>query len=86
MTGVVSSSTRERVEGTGSDEVPAAAHLLIRAEPLSEAVVVIDHVGRAELAAVAADLDANQTIREICSCECLYWGPGSRARRAHTTS
>ncbi|WP_136520200.1 Fe-S cluster assembly protein SufD [Cellulomonas telluris] len=40
------------VEGSASDEIaaePTATHLLVHAEPLSQGVVVIDHVGHANL-------------------------------------
>jgi Fe-S cluster assembly protein SufD len=47
---VASSATSIRVEGVeGSAADPTAAHLLVHAKPLSEAVVVLDHVGAATL-------------------------------------
>jgi Fe-S cluster assembly protein SufD len=42
------SATTVAFRGTGTE--PAAGHVLIVAEPLSEAVVVLDHTGSAELA------------------------------------
>ena len=44
---VASSVTSIRVEGI--DLAPAASHLLVHAEALSEAVVVLDHIGSANL-------------------------------------
>jgi Fe-S cluster assembly protein SufD len=45
---VASSATSIRVEGIdGAAAEPTAAHLLVHAKPLSEAVVVLDHVGAA---------------------------------------
>jgi len=38
-----------RVEGVPGHDTPSAAHLLVHAQPLSEAVVVLDHVGPAVL-------------------------------------
>ena len=48
----VTSIRIEGVEGAGTHEAPlepSATHLLIHAEPLSQAVVVIDHLGHAAL-------------------------------------
>lgn len=47
---VASSPTSIRVEGNAATVDPSAVHLLIRAEPMSESVVVVDHIGPASLA------------------------------------
>jgi Fe-S cluster assembly protein SufD len=46
---VASTPTSVRVEGVPGHDTPSAAHLLVHAQPLSEAVVVLDHVGPAVL-------------------------------------
>ncbi|NCT89906.1 Fe-S cluster assembly protein SufD [Cellulomonas sp. APG4] len=48
---VATAATSVRVEGTTDDASaePSAAHLLLHAEPMSQAVVVVDHVGAATL-------------------------------------
>ena len=46
---VASAPTSIRIEGTPGDDAPAASHLLVHARELSEAVVIVDHVGDATL-------------------------------------
>ena len=57
-----------RVEGVPGNDDPSAVHLLVHAEELSEAVVVIDHVGPAvlgETIEVVADDGAHLTVVSI---------------------
>jgi Fe-S cluster assembly protein SufD len=63
---VASDVTVVRLEGTLTD--PTAGHVLIHAEPLSQGVVVIDHVGDARLAEtveVVADAGAHLTVVSV---------------------
>lgn len=67
---VASAPTSVRVEGVpgAEDDAPAAAHLLVHAEALSEAVVVLDHVGPgalAETVEVVADDGAHLTLVSV---------------------
>jgi Fe-S cluster assembly protein SufD len=82
---VASAATSIRVEGVGQGgaggEEPAAAHLLVHAKPLSEAVVVIDHVGPATLAEtveIVAEDGAHLTVVSIQD-----WAAGSVHAAAH---
>lgn len=66
----VAGVTSVRVEGTpgATDDRPAATHLLVHAQELSEAVVVLDHVGPGNLAEtveVIADDGAHLTLVSI---------------------
>jgi Fe-S cluster assembly protein SufD len=66
---VASSATSIRVEGVeGAGAEPTAAHLLIHAKPLSEAVVVLDHIGAATL---------TETV------EVVDWAPGAVHMASH---
>ena len=65
---VASAATSVRVEGTGPGTEPSAVHLMVHAEPLSEAVVVIDHLGSvalAETVEIVADDGAHLTVVSI---------------------
>ncbi len=80
---VASAATSIRVEGTGTDDTPAATHLLVRAEALSESVVVIDHVGRANLAEtveIVAEDGAHLTVVSIQD-----WDAGAVHASSHRT-
>jgi Fe-S cluster assembly protein SufD len=78
---VASSATSIRVEGVeGAGADPTAAHLLIHAKPLSEAVVVLDHVGAAtltETVEVVVEDGAHLTLVSVQD-----WAPGT----VHTAS
>ncbi|WP_182113696.1 MULTISPECIES: Fe-S cluster assembly protein SufD [unclassified Actinotalea] len=84
---VASTATSIRVEGLpvadalqGAAE-PSAVHLLLHAKPLSEAVVVIDHIGRADLTEtieVVAEDGAHLTVVSIQD-----WAPGSVHASSH---
>jgi Fe-S cluster assembly protein SufD len=78
---VASAPVGIRVEGTPGEDVPSAVHLLVHAQELSEAIVVIDHVGRAELAEtveVVADAGAHLTVVSIQD-----WDRGSVHASSH---
>ncbi len=84
---VASTATSIRVEGTaGSADDPAAAtpsaaHLLLHAEPMSQAVVVVDHVGAATLAEtveIVVEDGAHLTVVSIQD-----WAQGSVHASAH---
>ncbi|KGM12225.1 Fe-S cluster assembly protein SufD [Cellulomonas carbonis] len=83
---VASSVTSIRVEGPGHDaanggHTPAATHLLVHAQPLSQALVVIDHVGPATLAEtveIVAEDGAHLTVVSIQD-----WDAGSVHASAH---
>lgn len=83
---VASSATSIRVEGPGHDvatggHTPSAVHLLVHAEPLSQALVVIDHVGPATLAEtveIVAEDGAHLTVISIQD-----WDAGSVHAAAH---
>jgi Fe-S cluster assembly protein SufD len=78
---VASSATSIRVEGVeGAAAEPTAAHLLVHAQPLSEAVVVLDHVGAAtltETVEVVVEDGAHLTLVSVQD-----WAPGT----VHTAS
>jgi len=79
----VTSIRVEGVEGAGTHEAPldpSASHLLVHAEPLSQGVVLIDHVGHASLTEtveIVADAGAHLTVVSVQD-----WAPGS----VHTSS
>jgi Fe-S cluster assembly protein SufD len=78
---VASAPVSIRVEGTLGEDVPSAVHLLVHARELSEAIVVIDHVGCAELAEtveVVADAGAHLTVVSIQD-----WDRGSVHASSH---
>jgi len=72
------------VEGTGvagSPLEPTAAHLLVHAEPLSQGVVVLDHVGQADLSEtveIVAEDGAHLTVVSVQD-----WAPGSVHAASH---
>ena len=74
----------EGVEGAGTHEAPlepSATHLLVHAEPLSQAVVVIDHVGHAaltETVEIVADEGAHLTVVTVHD-----WAEGSVHASSH---
>jgi Fe-S cluster assembly protein SufD len=78
---VASTATSIRVEGVdGAAAQPTAAHLLVHAGALSEAVVVLDHVGAAtltETVEVVVDDGAHLTLVSVQD-----WAPGT----VHTAS
>ncbi|MDO8107495.1 Fe-S cluster assembly protein SufD [Isoptericola sp. b441] len=81
---VASSATSVRVEGLDRTGEPTAAHLMVHAGELSEAVVVIDHVGAAtltETVEIQADDGAHLTVVSIQD-----WEPGSVHAAAHRLS
>ncbi len=76
---VASSATSVRMEGVGGDAT--AAHLHIHAAELSEAVVVLDHVGTGRLnqtVEIRADDGAHLTVVSLQD-----WQPGSVHAAAH---
>ncbi len=78
-----STPTSVRIEGTpgAEDDRPAAAHLLVHAQELSEAVVVVDHVGvgaLAETIEVVAEDGAHLTVVSIQD-----WAPGAVHASSH---
>ena len=78
---VASAPTSIRVEGTPGTVAPSAIHLLVRGLELSEAVVVIDHVGGATLAEtveVVAEDGAHLTVVSIQD-----WDAGTVHAAAH---
>ncbi|MCV2393354.1 Fe-S cluster assembly protein SufD [Actinotalea sp. M2MS4P-6] len=78
---VASAATSIRIEGVTSDA--SAAHLLIHARELSEAVVVLDHVGAATLAEtveIRVEDGAHLTVVSIQD-----WDTGSVHASAHRT-
>ncbi len=80
---VASAVTSIRVEGLDADQ-PSAAHLLVHARELSEAVVVLDHVGSAALAQtveVRVEDGAHLTLVSIQD-----WQPGSVHASSHRLS
>jgi Fe-S cluster assembly protein SufD len=78
---VASVATSIRVEGVeGAADQPTAAHLLVHAGALSEAVVVLDHVGAAtltETVEIVVDDGAHLTLVSVQD-----WAPGT----VHTAS
>jgi Fe-S cluster assembly protein SufD len=78
---VASAATSVRIEGVAGDQEPSALHLLIQAEALSEAVVVIDHVGSAmlsETVEIVAQDGAHLTVVSIQD-----WAPGAVHASSH---
>lgn len=78
---VASAPTSIRVEGTPGEDVPAASHLLVHAEELSEAVVIIDHVGEtmlSETIEIVVDDGAHLTLVSIQD-----WAPGAVHAASH---
>ena len=80
----VTSIRIEGVEGAGTREAaldPSATHLLVHAKPLSQAVVVIDHVGHASLTEtveIVADEGAHLTVVTVHD-----WAEGSVHASSH---
>jgi Fe-S cluster assembly protein SufD len=80
----VTSIRIEGVEGAGTHEAalePSATHLLVHAKPLSQAVVVIDHVGHAaltETVEIVADEGAHLTVVTVHD-----WAGGSVHASSH---
>ena len=80
----VTSVVVEGVEGAGLADAPlepTAAHLLVHAEPLSQGVVVIDHVGHANLTEtveVVAEDGAHLTVVSVQD-----WASGSVHAASH---
>ena len=80
----VTSVRVEGVEGAGTADAPlepTAAHLLVHAEPLSQAVVVLDHVGHAaltETVEIVADEGAHLTVVSVQD-----WADGSVHAASH---
>lgn len=80
----VTSIRIEGVEGAGTHDAalePSATHLLVHAEALSEAVVVIDHVGHAaltETVEIVADEGAHLTVVTVHD-----WAEGSVHASSH---
>lgn len=78
---VASTVTSVRVEGVEGQLEPSASHLLVHAKPLSEATVVIDHVGSAmltETVEVVAEDGAHLTVVSVHD-----WDAGSVHNAAH---
>lgn len=80
---VASAATSVRIEGTSDDAAadPSAAHLLLHAEAMSQAVVVVDHVGAATLAEtveIVVEDGAHLTVVSIQD-----WAAGSVHAAAH---
>ncbi|WP_019137366.1 Fe-S cluster assembly protein SufD [Cellulomonas massiliensis] len=80
----VTSVRVEGVEGAGTAEAPldpTATHLLVHAEPLSQAVVVLDHVGHAaltETVEIVAEDGAHLTVVSVQD-----WADGSVHASSH---
>jgi len=80
----VTSIRIEGVEGAGTHEAslePSATHLLVHAKPLSQAVVVIDHIGHAaltETVEIVADEGAHLTVVTVHD-----WAEGSVHASSH---
>ena len=65
---VASSAISIRVEGTQPEQDPSAVHLMVNAQPMSQALVVIDHLGTAMLSEtieIVADEGAHLTVVSI---------------------
>jgi len=78
---VASAPTSIRVEGTPGADVPAASHLLVHAEELSEGVVILDHVGEtmlSETVEIVVDDGAHLTLVSIQD-----WAPGAVHAASH---
>ena len=80
----VTSIVVEGVEGAGLHDaplVPTAAHLVVHAEPMSQGVVVLDHVGHANLTEtveIVAEDGAHLTVVSVQD-----WAPGSVHAASH---
>ncbi|MBD7916682.1 Fe-S cluster assembly protein SufD [Cellulomonas sp. Sa3CUA2] len=80
----VTSIVVEGVEGAGLADAPlepTATHLLVHAEPLSQGVVVLDHVGHANLTEtveIVAEDGAHLTVVSVQD-----WAPGSVHAASH---
>ncbi|WP_263120640.1 Fe-S cluster assembly protein SufD [Cellulomonas sp. RIT-PI-Y] len=78
---VASAVTSVRVEGVEGNDEPSAAHILVHAKPLSQATVVIDHVGGANLTEtveVVAEDGAHLTVVSVQD-----WAEGAVHNAAH---
>ncbi|HEY0189063.1 MAG TPA: Fe-S cluster assembly protein SufD [Cellulomonas sp.] len=78
---VASTVTSVRVEGVEGDLEPSASHLLVHARPLSEATVVIDHVGSAlltETVEIVVEDGAHLTVVTVHD-----WAAGAVHNTAH---
>lgn len=78
---VASTVTSVRVEGVEGNDEPSAAHILVHAKPLSQATVVLDHVGRANLTEtveVVAEDGAHLTVVTVQD-----WAEGAVHNAAH---
>ncbi|NTW40918.1 MAG: Fe-S cluster assembly protein SufD [Cellulomonadaceae bacterium] len=78
---IASSVTSIRVEGTDPNPGASAVHLLLHARELSEAVVIVDHVGSAlltETVEIVAEDGAHLTVVSVHD-----WAPGSVHTTAH---
>ncbi|MEV7971569.1 Fe-S cluster assembly protein SufD [Cellulomonas sp. NPDC089187] len=78
---VASTVTSIRVEGVEGNTEPSAAHLLVHAKPMSQATVVIDHVGQAQLTEtveVVAEDGAHLTVVSVQD-----WAEGAVHNAAH---
>ncbi|GIG25814.1 Fe-S cluster assembly protein SufD [Cellulomonas denverensis] len=78
---VASQVTSVRVEGVEGNGEPTAAHILVHAKPLSQATVVIDHVGSAQLTEtveVVAEEGAHLTVVTVQD-----WAEGAVHNAAH---
>ena len=80
----VTSVVVEGIEGAGLADAPlepTAAHLLVHAEPMSQGVVVLDHVGHANLTEtveIVAEDGAHLTVVSVQD-----WAPGSVHAASH---
>ncbi len=78
---VASAPVSIRVEGTPGDDAPDAVHVLVHAQELSQAVVVVDHVGQAlvsETVEVLVEDGAHLTLVSIQD-----WAPGTVHASSH---
>jgi Fe-S cluster assembly protein SufD len=78
---VASTVTSVRVEGVEGQLEPSAGHIVVHARPMSQATVVIDHVGSAlltETVEVVAEDGAHLTVVSVQD-----WAPGSVHTAAH---
>lgn len=78
---VATAPTSIRVEGTPGPDEPSATHLLVHAEELSQAVIVLDHVGEtmlSETVEIVVDDGAHLTLVSIQD-----WAPGAVHAASH---
>ena len=78
---VASAAVSIRVEGTQPGAEPSAVHLMLNAQPMSQSVVVIDHVGTATLSEtveIVVDEGAHLTVVSIQD-----WDAGSVHAASH---